>query len=78
MYYIRPFLYGIIKVSLRLSQCSQCIGYSTNCIGAVTKSIQMGTITVRTVTNTLRKVSLTKSYRNHDNIVKKRSNAIHS
>ena len=40
MYYIRPFLYDIIMVSLLFSQCyfTQCIGYSTNCIGAVTKS----------------------------------------
>ena len=60
---IRPFLYDIIKVSLRFGQChnTQCIGYSTKCIGAVAKSIQMGTITVRTVTNTLCKVTLTKS-----------------
>ena len=80
MYYIRPFLYDIIKVSLRFSQCyfTQCIGYSTNCIGGVTNSIQMDTITVPTVINTLHKVTLTKSEKNLDNIVKKWPNVIHS
>ena len=62
MYYSRPFLYDIIKVSLRFSQCyfMQCIGYRTNCIGAVTKSFKIK-IAVRTVTNTMRKVTLAKS-----------------
>ena len=62
VYYIRLFLYDIIKVSLRFSQCyfTQCIGYSMNCIAAITKSIQMGTNTVCTVTNTLGNVTLTK------------------
>ena len=63
MYYIRPFLYDINKVSLRFSLFffTQCIGYSTNCIGAVTNSIQMDTNTDRTVTKTLHKVTLTNS-----------------
>ena len=58
-YYIRPFLYNIIKVSLRFSQRSftKRIGYNTNCIGANTKSNQMGINTVRIVTNTLHKVT---------------------
>ena len=36
MYYIRPFLYDIINVSLRFRQCyfTKCIGYNTNSIGA--------------------------------------------
>ena len=80
MYYIRPFLYDTIKVSLRFNQCyfTQYIDYSTNCIDAVIKSIQSGTITVHTETNTLRKVILTESYRNLDRIVKKQYNVIHS
>ena len=63
MYYIRPFLYDIIKVSLRFSLCffMQYIGYSTNCIGAVTKSNQIETNTGRAVANTLPKVTLTNS-----------------
>ena len=65
MYWIRPFLWlsGIIKVSLRFSQCyfMQCIGYDTNCIGAVTKSNQMGTNPFRIETNKLCNVTLTES-----------------
>ena len=55
MYYIRPFLYDIINVSLRLSQCyfTKSISYNMNCIGAIMKSNQMGTNIVRIVTNTL-------------------------
>ena len=41
-------------------------------------SNQMGTNIVLIVTNTLGKVTLTKSYRNGDHIIKKQSNAIHS
>ena len=53
MYYIRLFLYDIINVSLRLSNCyfMKCIDYNTNCIGDVTKSNQMGTSTVHIVMN---------------------------
>ena len=42
MYYIRPFLYDIINVSLRFSHCyfTKCTCYNMNCIGAVTKSNQ--------------------------------------
>ena len=44
MYYIRLFLYDIVNVSLRFSQCyfTKCIGYNVNCIGAIMKSNQIG------------------------------------
>ena len=48
----------------------KCIGYNTHCIGAVLIRLRDGTNTVGNVTNILRKVTLTKSYRNTDNIVK--------
>ena len=37
------FLYDIVNVSLRFSQCyfTKWFGYNTNCIGAVTYSNQM-------------------------------------
>ena len=49
-----------------------------NTIGVVTKSNQMGTNAILIVTNTLRKVTLIKSLRNVDHIVKKEPNVIYS
>ena len=49
-YYIRPFLYDIVSVSLLYNL--RFIGYSKNCIGAIMQSDQVGTNTLRIATIT--------------------------
>ena len=62
MYYIWPFLYDIINISLRFGQCyfTKYVSYD-NCIDAVRKSNQIGTNIADIMTSTLHKITLTKS-----------------